>query len=304
MNPYDILGIPQNSSKSTAKTKYRKVAMIHHPDKGGDPEQFKKIKGAWELIESGKFVGEETSPVSTKRPTHTSPASWSKPEDVGWASRSYDIPTFWQHRPKNNKAPGNNSQQAKTPKPQKRAEWKFSKNPEDIIFSPKLTANEKNKTPLLGEYTVNITPKAALTGFSHSIVVDDIKHEIVFEGGVPHNFSKIIEIDRGHITIQVKILHDRLKFIDYLIAKRENTIINGAVTPVVRTGELEIDVHVHPEENSVIIEESGGEFLQVAIPSDHDRSKPLFVLGFGHYDWFPQFNKPGAVRGNLRINFT
>ncbi|CAE8720516.1 unnamed protein product, partial [Polarella glacialis] len=29
---------------------YRKLAMIHHPDKGGDKEEFQKIQGAYETL--------------------------------------------------------------------------------------------------------------------------------------------------------------------------------------------------------------------------------------------------------------
>ena len=54
MNPYQILGISTNASEDEVKKAYRKLAAKHHPDKGGDAEQFKKIKAAYEQITNPK----------------------------------------------------------------------------------------------------------------------------------------------------------------------------------------------------------------------------------------------------------
>ena len=37
-------------SQSDIKKAYRKAAMKHHPDKGGDPEKFKEISKAYEVL--------------------------------------------------------------------------------------------------------------------------------------------------------------------------------------------------------------------------------------------------------------
>lgn len=49
-NYYDILGVNINSSNNTIKNAYKKLAMKYHPDKGGDPEKFKKISEAYEVL--------------------------------------------------------------------------------------------------------------------------------------------------------------------------------------------------------------------------------------------------------------
>ena len=50
LNPYEALGLSQNASEAEIKKTYRRLAMQHHPDKGGDPEQFKKIQGAYDIL--------------------------------------------------------------------------------------------------------------------------------------------------------------------------------------------------------------------------------------------------------------
>ena len=50
LNPYEALGVPKESSDADVKKAYRNLARQHHPDKGGDPEQFKKIQEAYEIL--------------------------------------------------------------------------------------------------------------------------------------------------------------------------------------------------------------------------------------------------------------
>lgn len=51
---YDILGIPDGSSKRIVQEAFRKLALRHHTDRGGNPEKFKKIKQAYEDLKIGK----------------------------------------------------------------------------------------------------------------------------------------------------------------------------------------------------------------------------------------------------------
>lgn len=47
---YDILGIPRDASEEQVRVAYKRKALEHHPDKGGDKEQFQKIKEAYETL--------------------------------------------------------------------------------------------------------------------------------------------------------------------------------------------------------------------------------------------------------------
>jgi curved DNA-binding protein len=50
MDYYSILGIPKNASQDEIKKAYRKMAMKHHPDRGGDQKEFQKIQEAYETL--------------------------------------------------------------------------------------------------------------------------------------------------------------------------------------------------------------------------------------------------------------
>jgi curved DNA-binding protein len=47
---YSILGVPKTASAEDIKKAYRKAAMTHHPDRGGDQARFKEINEAYEVL--------------------------------------------------------------------------------------------------------------------------------------------------------------------------------------------------------------------------------------------------------------
>ena len=50
MSLYDRLGVQRNAGVDDIKKAYRNLAREHHPDKGGDPEKFKEIQEAHEVL--------------------------------------------------------------------------------------------------------------------------------------------------------------------------------------------------------------------------------------------------------------
>ena len=50
MDYYNTLGITKSASEADIKTAYRKMAMKHHPDRGGDEKKFKEVTEAYETL--------------------------------------------------------------------------------------------------------------------------------------------------------------------------------------------------------------------------------------------------------------
>jgi curved DNA-binding protein len=50
MDYYTTLGISKNASEAEIKSAYRKMAMKHHPDRGGDEKKFKEVNEAYETL--------------------------------------------------------------------------------------------------------------------------------------------------------------------------------------------------------------------------------------------------------------
>src|ERR1044071_1213709 len=49
---YEILGVSEEATQEEVKKAYRKLSIINHPDKGGDPELFGLINRAYEVLGS------------------------------------------------------------------------------------------------------------------------------------------------------------------------------------------------------------------------------------------------------------
>ena len=47
---YEVLGIPKTASAEEIKKAYRKLSLTHHPDRGGDEEEFKKISESYQVL--------------------------------------------------------------------------------------------------------------------------------------------------------------------------------------------------------------------------------------------------------------
>ena len=47
---YSILGLKKSASDEDIKQAFRTKALETHPDKGGDPEEFKKVREAYECL--------------------------------------------------------------------------------------------------------------------------------------------------------------------------------------------------------------------------------------------------------------
>ncbi|HUD10744.1 MAG TPA: DnaJ domain-containing protein, partial [Candidatus Saccharimonadales bacterium] len=47
---YEVLGVDKNASPDEIKKSFRRLAVEHHPDRGGQEEKFKEINEAYEVL--------------------------------------------------------------------------------------------------------------------------------------------------------------------------------------------------------------------------------------------------------------
>jgi DnaJ-class molecular chaperone len=62
---YAVLGVDKSASVEDIRKAYRKLACVHHPDKGGDPEKFKDLSAAYEVLSDADKRREYDNPVDT-----------------------------------------------------------------------------------------------------------------------------------------------------------------------------------------------------------------------------------------------
>ncbi|MBK7860599.1 MAG: J domain-containing protein [Archangiaceae bacterium] len=49
-DPYRLLGVSKNDSAERIRERYRELAVLNHPDRGGSPENMQRINEAYERI--------------------------------------------------------------------------------------------------------------------------------------------------------------------------------------------------------------------------------------------------------------
>jgi curved DNA-binding protein CbpA len=54
INYYEILNVPNFSNINDIKKSYKELIKVNHPDKGGNTNDFEKVKNAFELLKDPK----------------------------------------------------------------------------------------------------------------------------------------------------------------------------------------------------------------------------------------------------------
>jgi len=75
-----VLGVAASASEDDVKAAYRKLALLHHPDKGGDVDTFKQVKQAYEqgLAKSAKRPQKKATAKAKGRPSAKGAAAKAK----------------------------------------------------------------------------------------------------------------------------------------------------------------------------------------------------------------------------------
>jgi curved DNA-binding protein CbpA len=57
-SPFDVLGVDADADEAAIKRAYRERVKDAHPDQGGSPEAFQRVRAAYEAIKAGEYDAE------------------------------------------------------------------------------------------------------------------------------------------------------------------------------------------------------------------------------------------------------
>ena len=92
---WKTLGVrPGSQDKDELKKTYRRLALKHHPDRGGNEEQFKQINEAYEVLTGKRRIKRRPPPPPPRRPRPPPKPRWVHPpkpkRKVEYTYDSYD----------------------------------------------------------------------------------------------------------------------------------------------------------------------------------------------------------------------
>ena len=80
----EILGLEPSATAEQVKKAFHKLAHIHHPDKGGDPEAFKELAHAYDTLRKNPALGLDDGWVPDMDDEGYVEAT---PENIQWLAR-------------------------------------------------------------------------------------------------------------------------------------------------------------------------------------------------------------------------
>lgn len=100
INPYEILGVNQNSMPADITKSYRKLAFQHHPDKGGSTQDIQKINDAYEQLGRGSNIKpyevEKKAREECQKEEEKAREEWQKEMQKEWQKEEEKAREEWQ----------------------------------------------------------------------------------------------------------------------------------------------------------------------------------------------------------------
>jgi len=273
MNYHAILGVSNNATKEEIVNAYRKLAMQHHPDRGGDQEMFKHVKAAFEALEKEGFrpyVAPRTAPPP--RPQWS--PGWTKPQNPGgtWRDRD-DIGSIFEDLKAANRGAA----------PRQR----------DYTYAQPD-----------GELVVHVSLREAFAGFNLNIqrqrnggTFDLVPLNI--PPGMPDGLRRRYRLaDGSYQTVIVRINTGDFHLRGF--ASADNLFNVGLM---VGDMELELDIDAIDLITGAWfkVRDFLGEELNVRVPAGFNPLQRLKVVNKGYAGWSEEYNNPTTTRRDLYI---
>lgn len=267
------LGLGNFANGEDIKKAYRKLAMQHHPDRGGNEEAFKRIKNAYEQLEKTGFAAFV--------PPRAAPSPQRQPEDSGWDKPASPSGT-----------------------------WRDSNSINDI-YDEMRAANRARQTPRQAypqpgaDIIMDVPIREAAKGFEWRLARQKssgfIEHlDVIIPAGLPDGHRGRYTLSDG--STQVLIMQiDAGKYKLRGLSNTVGTIFEAGIS----TGDIEIDIDMDAIDlitgTWFEVQDFQGEKLTVRVPAGFNPDQRLKVAGKGYFGWVEEQTRPATYRKDMYI---
>jgi len=265
-----ILGLSDSAGAEEIKKAYRKLAMKHHPDRGGNEEVFKSMKEAYEELEKTGFA-------PYRQPSRPGPnPGWAKPEPPSGT---------WQAKP--DPSIDDILDQMKA----FRRGGPIPRNP--------------NYVQPNADVIMQVPIRDAARGFEWRISRQKqngfVEHlDVVVPGGLPDGHRGRYTLSDGSTQVLIMKI-DPGKFRIRGLANSVGTIFEAGIT----TGDVELDVNIDALDlitgTWIEVEDYNGERLTVRVPAGFNPDQRLKVAGKGYFGWLEDQQAVARFRRDMYI---
>lgn len=264
MNPHAILGVAPNASAEDIKMAYRRLAMQHHPDRGGSEEAFKNVKAAYEALEQNGFRPQPAQQRQQARP------QWEAPESPGNTWRDQDIGSIFEEMKKANRG-------------YPRRE-----------FAPRQPD---------GELVATVTLREAYSGFNMQIpsrngMLTENKY-VNIPPGTPHGYRGKYRLSDGSFQIIITKI-DTGSFSLRGFSDNESIFTAGLMVGDIEI-DVEIDAIDLITGSWISVHDFLGEELKVRVPAGFNPLQRLKVANKGYAGWSEEYSAPTKWRRDMYI---
>lgn len=268
MNNYRAtLGLPDSAGAEDIKKAYRKLAMLHHPDRGGNEEIFKTIKAAYEALEVTGFA-----PFQQPRPRPQAPPKQNtRPESPSGSWQNDSINDIYNDLKATRAGPQRNN----------------------AYVQPN------------SEIIIDVSLREAARGFSTQISRQKqngfVEHiDVVIPAGLPDGHRGRYTLSDGSMQVVVlRIVSNPFKVRG--LSNTVGTIFEAGIT----TGDIELDVDIDAIDliTGAWIEvfDFMGEKLTVRVPAGFHPDQRLKVAGKGYNGWIEDQQIPTRGRRDMYV---
>jgi curved DNA-binding protein len=282
MSDYATLGLSENATEDEVKKAYRKLAMKHHPDRGGDQALFKNISTAYSRIEANNFRPTARATPHQGRPGTSGPRpQWEPPRSPGntWRDKE-DIGDIFEEMKEANR---------KASQPGRGYSGGYGGSP----FSN--TAGEKVAMVSLREafsgYNM-IIPRKMNGGMFQNVTVH-------IPPGIPNGYRGKFPTSDGKqemVTCRIDTGNFKLRSLE----EQDNLFSAGLYS-----GDIEIEMDLDAIDlitgTWVKTQDFLGEKLDVRIPAGFNPLHRLKITGKGYYGWLHEYSRPSTSRQDMYI---